>query len=189
MTKTNRRFGIADLISLVSAFSIAFSVCIFVERRWKIADTTWNTVNSISAIWTYAGYVLITLTFYQCAMILRRKPSRGDIIQSRGRACITVICVVALLDSLTSWDLFFYPDLAAEAKFLLLPFSIISSPTTAAGASLCAWQALNLASVPKSQTDWLDRYGKITCFVWLLFAIAQPLLSIPVLKALGVPMQ
>ena len=188
MTTDDRRFGLADLIFLVAAFSIAFAVCTFVQRQWDGVGANWTTVNTITVGWSFAGYTLLTLTAYLGAMILRRKPSRQAIIASRGRASVLAICAMALVTIPTNWNTFFHSALPLYSLIVFLPFSIAGDPLTAACAGICTWAALNLASVSTSRADWLDHAGKVATCIWLLFAFAQPLLDLAVLRALGVPM-
>lgn len=189
MTTADRRFGLADLISLVAAFAIAFAVCMFVRRQWDGVGANWTTINTITVGWFFAGYLLLTLTAYLGAMVLRRRPSRQEIVASRGRACVLSICVMAFVAIPANWDAFFHSALPMYSLIVLLPFSIAGDPLTAAAAGICTWVALAFASVPDSRADWLDRAGKTTTCMWLLFAFTKPLLDLDVLRALGVSMR
>ena len=189
MTQADRRFALLDLISLITACAIAFAVCVFRRRQWDEYGANWTAVNTISLSWHFAGYWLLVLTAYLGAMTLRRKPSRQTIVASRGTACVLSICLVALIAIPANWNVFFGSALSLYALPVILPFSIVSDPLVAACAAISTWMALNIASVPTSKADWLDRAGKIISCIWLLYALAQPILYADVLRALGVPMR
>ncbi len=189
MTTANRCFGLIDLIALVAAFAIAFAVCTFMWRQWNEAGANWTTINTIGVGWSFAGYLLLTFTAYLGAMILRRRPSRQDIVESRGKACVLSICVVAFIAIPTNWNAFFDSGLPLYSLLVRLPYCIASDPLSAACAGICTWLTLHSASISTSRTDWLDRAGKVVTCVWLLFAFVQPLLDLQVLRALGVQMR
>ncbi|MEO1529479.1 MAG: hypothetical protein AAFX06_28995 [Planctomycetota bacterium] len=80
MITVDRRFGLADLVCLVAAFAIAFAACLFVWRQWEGLGVRWTMINTITVGWSFAGYLLLTLTAYLALMTLRRKPARREIV-------------------------------------------------------------------------------------------------------------
>ncbi len=185
MTSSDR-FGLADLISLVAAFAVAFAVCLFMFRQWNRLEPEWDVVNTLSVGWSFAQYTLLVMTFYCGAMILRRRPSRSAIVQSRGQACALAICVAALTAIPTHWNAIFHTALPYYVLLVTMPLSLASDPLVGASVAICTWLTLKLADVPTAKPTWLDRLGKSLSVVWLLFACVQPILDFEVLRALGV---
>lgn len=186
MDPAKRRFGIADLVFLVAAFAVAFAVCLFAKRHWDGRNANWSDGNTITFAWSSAGNFLYVFTVYLTAMILRRRPARREFVASRGNACVLSIFLVSLIQIPTNWDALFNSAVPVSFLVVMAPFSLSGNPLAGAGAAISAWLALNLASVPASETDWLDRAGKCTAFTWLIFAFAQPVLDLNVLEFLGV---
>lgn len=188
-TPTSQRFSIVDLLSLVTAFSIAFAMLMVHRRQWSAFGATWTPVNTLTVNWFGLGATLCVCSFYLGLMVLRRRPNRQLLAASPGRAAILAICVVAPLATLASWDSLFASAFSLPATLLNLLFALGGSPLVAAAAGLIAWATVSATSVTRRPSDWLDRSGKICSMIWLLLSFAQPVLNFEVLKAIGFPLE
>lgn len=186
MRNSKRRFELADLILFVGACAVAIAVCVFTKRHWDAGGAKWSTGNTITFAWSSAGYCLATITAYLAAMVLRRKPSRREIVASRGDVCVLSICVLSLIHIPTNWDALFNSSVSLAFLLVVVPFSLAGDPLAGAAAALSAWLALDLASVHRSEVDWLDLAGRFIALTWMAFAFVQPILDLHVLKAMGI---
>lgn len=186
MTRKKRRFELADLIFLVVACAIAFAICMGLKQHSDALGANWSPGNTITFVWATAGFCLVTLTMYLAAMVLRRKPSRQDLISSWGDVTVVSISLVALIHVPTNWDLLFGTPIPLERMILLLPFSLAGEPLAGAAVAVSCWLVLFLASPERAESDWLDLSGRLTAYTWLLFAFAEPVVDLRVLDAWGV---
>ena len=182
-----RRFRLLDALLLTAAVALAFGASSMLNSVAPLPSGT-DAVTMILRHSLTIQLVVVTTTWSLAMLVLSDRRRRHDSTRSPGKLALVNILAASVFAIPVNWGDLVTAHLPVWSRIAFLPFSILSFPAVPGCVAISGWLTLRLSSSDRPHADWLEISGNIVACVWIIYAFATPLRSVPVLRAIGVTM-
>ncbi|MCC9604239.1 hypothetical protein LOC67_27105 [Stieleria sp. JC731] len=178
-----RRFRILDALFITAAVAAAFAINHWLRSAQVLPKTT---LMKVYEAHTLALLVTSTVTWMLGALVLADRSQISNSVRSPGKLTVVSVTAVSLASIAMNWEILFRSHLSPGLRIALLPFAFLSNPSVPACTVISVWLTQFMAGLKRPSSDWLNISGCAIGILWILYAIAHPLLDLEVMRWMGV---
>jgi hypothetical protein len=199
MKQAKRHFGMLDAMILVAFTALGFAWCkaywlgvpppppspfdLDLDVEQAPAAWPWSFHFSVATLSRFSSYCIAAWTIAFLALRIRKPRARlSRLCRSLGTAaCFTVLIVLAVgfAARLTAWAFLFTPlavEQARRMEFIELLDDLAGMLSSSAGPAIIAtWGVLRLGRRLRLERDWVEVFGLVLAFGWILLVWAKAL--------------
>lgn len=174
-----RRFRILDALCLTGAVAAALALNHWLRFTQSLPDTA---LMRLYEAHTVVLLMTTTVTWTLGILVLIDRSQIALAVRSPGKLAVIAITAVSLASMAMNWEILFRSHLSTGLRIALLPFMFVSNPSVPACVAIAVWLTQRIARLEQPPSDWLNMSGIAVGVLWILYAIAHPLLDLEVMR-------